>query len=120
MNWLDSTFPVDSDKTKPGVARGRCDPAAGDPATVEKAHPDASVIYSNIKVRCYLMSVTRQSVVLRLTQFPDWLAELDIHGSMSRMLRRGSIAHSEKLSSTRQQTHHRIRHGFWSDYNYFY
>ncbi len=51
MNWLDSHFPVNADVAKPGVSRGRCDPAAGDPKTVESAHPDASVVYSNIKVR---------------------------------------------------------------------
>ncbi|ERS95138.1 hypothetical protein HMPREF1624_08348 [Sporothrix schenckii ATCC 58251] len=50
MNWLDSNFPTTSPATDPGVARGRCDPAAGDPKTVESAHPDASVIYSNIKI----------------------------------------------------------------------
>ncbi|KAK4193542.1 glycoside hydrolase [Podospora australis] len=49
MNWLDSTFPADADPSKPGVARGRCDPEAGLPATVEAAHPDAYVVYSNIK-----------------------------------------------------------------------
>lgn len=50
MNWLDSNFPTTSPATSPGVARGRCDPTAGDPKTIESAHPDASVIYSNIKV----------------------------------------------------------------------
>lgn len=49
MNWLDSNFPVDADPSKPGIARGRCDPSAGDPKTVESAHPDASVTFSNIK-----------------------------------------------------------------------
>ncbi|KAJ4394579.1 Exoglucanase 1 [Gnomoniopsis smithogilvyi] len=48
MNWLDSTYPPGA--TGPGAVRGTCDPAAGVPATVEAAHPDASVIYSNIKV----------------------------------------------------------------------
>jgi cellulose 1,4-beta-cellobiosidase len=50
MNWLDSNYPTDKDASTPGVARGRCDPAAGDPKTVEAAHPDAYVIYSNIKL----------------------------------------------------------------------
>ncbi|KAH8884451.1 glycoside hydrolase [Thozetella sp. PMI_491] len=50
MNWLDSHFPTDATATSPGVARGRCDPAAGEPKTVEAAHPDAYVIYSNIKL----------------------------------------------------------------------
>lgn len=49
MNWLDSVYPTDGDPTKPGIKRGTCDPAAGLPATVEAAHPNASVIYSNIK-----------------------------------------------------------------------
>ncbi|KAK0667366.1 glycoside hydrolase [Cercophora samala] len=49
MNWLDSVFPNDADPEQPGVARGRCDPADGVPATIEAAHPDAYVIYSNIK-----------------------------------------------------------------------
>jgi cellulose 1,4-beta-cellobiosidase len=50
MNWLDSNYPTDADPSKPGIARGRCDPEAGVPETVEAAHPDAYVIYSNIKV----------------------------------------------------------------------
>lgn len=48
MNWLDSTFPEGA--SGPGSLRGPCDAAAGLPATVEAAHPDATVIYSNIKV----------------------------------------------------------------------
>lgn len=47
MNWLDSTFPVGS--TKPGAARGTCDPEAGNPQTVESQYPDASVTFSNIR-----------------------------------------------------------------------
>jgi cellulose 1,4-beta-cellobiosidase len=47
MNWLDSTYPVGG--TAPGNARGACDPLAGVPATVEAAHPDASVTFSNIR-----------------------------------------------------------------------
>jgi len=50
MNWLDSNYPPEADPRKPGVARGRCDPEAGLPETVEKEHPDAYVIYSNIKL----------------------------------------------------------------------
>jgi len=50
MNWLDSHFPTNADVAKPGVLRGRCSPEAGVPATVEVAHPDAYVIYSNIKL----------------------------------------------------------------------
>jgi cellulose 1,4-beta-cellobiosidase len=50
MLWLDSNYPLTKDPSTPGVARGACDAASGVPATVEKAHPDAYVIYSNIKV----------------------------------------------------------------------
>jgi cellulose 1,4-beta-cellobiosidase len=50
MNWLDSNYPTDGDASKPGIARGRCDATAGDPKVVEAAHPDAYVIYSNIKL----------------------------------------------------------------------
>ncbi|KAI0797478.1 cellulase [Abortiporus biennis] len=49
MLWLDSNYPTDGDPTKPGIARGTCDATSGTPATVESAHPDASVIFSNIK-----------------------------------------------------------------------
>ncbi|KAK1834695.1 glycoside hydrolase [Podospora conica] len=49
MNWLDSVFPNDADPEKPGVARGRCDPMLGEPATVEKDHADAYVVYSDIR-----------------------------------------------------------------------
>ncbi|KXX74890.1 Exoglucanase 1 [Madurella mycetomatis] len=49
MNWLDSNYPPEADPSEPGVARGRCDPEAGVPETVEKEHPDSYVIYSNIK-----------------------------------------------------------------------
>lgn len=48
MNWLDSTYPPEA--SGPGAVRGPCDPAAGLPETVEAAHPDATVIYSNIKI----------------------------------------------------------------------
>jgi cellulose 1,4-beta-cellobiosidase len=50
MNWLDSAYPPDADSTKPGILRGRCDPTAGEPATVEADHPDATVIYSKIRL----------------------------------------------------------------------
>lgn len=49
MNWLDSRFPVDGDVSKPGVLRGRCDPEAGLPKNIESAHPDAAVVFSDIK-----------------------------------------------------------------------
>ena len=47
MLWLDSTYPVDS--TKLGAKRGTCDAESGVPATVEGAHPDATVKFSAIK-----------------------------------------------------------------------
>ena len=50
MNWLDSHFPTTATATDPGVSRGRCDPADGDPKNVESKYPDAYVIYSNIKL----------------------------------------------------------------------
>ncbi|KAF2866245.1 exoglucanase-like protein 1 precursor [Massariosphaeria phaeospora] len=49
MLWLDSTYPTDADPEKPGVARGTCATDSGKPEVVEKDHPDATVIYSNIK-----------------------------------------------------------------------
>jgi len=48
MLWLDSTYPTDS--TKPGAARGTCPITSGDPKDVEANVPNASVVYSNIKV----------------------------------------------------------------------
>lgn len=50
MLWLDSNYPLDKDPSTPGVARGTCSADSGDPETVESQHPDATVIYSNIKV----------------------------------------------------------------------
>ncbi|KAI5779936.1 cellulose 1,4-beta-cellobiosidase [Peziza echinospora] len=50
MLWLDSSYPTDGDKSKPGVARGPCPTDSGDPADVESEHPSASVTFSNIKV----------------------------------------------------------------------
>uniref|UniRef100_A0A0W0FFI4 Glucanase n=1 Tax=Moniliophthora roreri TaxID=221103 RepID=A0A0W0FFI4_MONRR len=49
MLWLDSNYPLDKDASTPGVARGTCSSDSGDPKTVESQHPDATVIYSNIK-----------------------------------------------------------------------
>ncbi|EGG00616.1 family 7 glycoside hydrolase [Melampsora larici-populina 98AG31] len=46
--WLQSNYPLNKGN-KPGVSRGNCDPASGVPKTVEGAHPDASVEYSNIR-----------------------------------------------------------------------
>ncbi|KAJ5469202.1 hypothetical protein N7475_006954 [Penicillium sp. IBT 31633x] len=50
MLWLDSTYPTTASSTTPGAARGSCDISSGVPAEVEANHPDAHVIYSNIKV----------------------------------------------------------------------
>ncbi|KXG52935.1 Concanavalin A-like lectin/glucanases superfamily [Penicillium griseofulvum] len=50
MLWLDSTFPVDASSTTPGAARGSCDISSGSPEDVEANHPNAYVVYSNIKV----------------------------------------------------------------------
>lgn len=49
MLWLDSTYPADSDPSKPGNKRGPCSTSSGKPADVESQQVDASVTYSNIK-----------------------------------------------------------------------
>lgn len=49
MLWLDSTYPTDRDPSTPGAARGECDITSGVPADVEAAHPNAQVMFSNIK-----------------------------------------------------------------------
>ncbi|KAF1839453.1 exoglucanase-like protein 1 precursor [Decorospora gaudefroyi] len=49
MLWLDSTFPTDADPSKPGIARGTCPITSGVPEEVESEHPDATVVFSNIK-----------------------------------------------------------------------
>lgn len=49
MLWLDSTFPVDEDPEKPGVARGTCDTSSGKPADIEAANGNSKVVYSNIR-----------------------------------------------------------------------
>nr|AAF70170.1 cellulase CEL1 [Plenodomus lingam] len=50
MLWLDSTYPTDKNPdTDAGSGRGECAITSGVPADVESQHPDASVIYSNIK-----------------------------------------------------------------------
>jgi cellulose 1,4-beta-cellobiosidase len=48
MLWLDSTDPPT--KTTIGGPRGTCPTTGGKPADVEKNHPDAHVIFSDIKV----------------------------------------------------------------------
>ncbi|KAL3420687.1 glycosyl hydrolase family 7 [Phlyctema vagabunda] len=50
MLWLDSSYPVESDPSKPGIARGTCPTTSGDPKDVEANAGDSYVIYSNIKV----------------------------------------------------------------------
>lgn len=47
MLWLDSTYPIDS--TELGAARGSCPTDSGVPADVESQHPNANVVFSNIK-----------------------------------------------------------------------
>ncbi|KAF3080453.1 hypothetical protein TWF102_006125 [Orbilia oligospora] len=49
MLWLDSSFPVDEDPSKPGIARGTCDTSSGDPTDVEASVPNSSVTYSKIR-----------------------------------------------------------------------
>ena len=48
MLWLDSTYPTD--KTTWGGPRGTCDITSGKPTDVENQHPDAHVMYSDIRV----------------------------------------------------------------------
>lgn len=50
MLWLDSTYPTDKDPSTPGVGRGTCGTDSGKPDDVETNSPDATVIYSNIKI----------------------------------------------------------------------
>ncbi|KAG5336288.1 putative 1,4-beta-D-glucan cellobiohydrolase B [Termitomyces sp. T112] len=49
MLWLDSSYPVDADPNKPGIARGSCPTDSGVPSVVENQDASAYVIYSNIK-----------------------------------------------------------------------
>lgn len=49
MLWLDSNYPVDADPSQPGIARGTCPTSSGVPEEVEAQHPNAYVVYSNIK-----------------------------------------------------------------------
>ncbi|KAL4963760.1 putative 1,4-beta-D-glucan-cellobiohydrolyase [Aspergillus stella-maris] len=49
MLWLDSNYPTDEDPSVPGIARGTCPIDSGIPHEVEAEHPDAFVVYSNIK-----------------------------------------------------------------------
>ena len=47
MLWLDSTYPVT--KTTPGGPRGSCATTSGAPKDVEAQHPDAHVLFSNVR-----------------------------------------------------------------------
>lgn len=49
MLWLDSTYPVTADPSKPGVARGTCSTDSGKPADVESKYPGSTVVFSNIR-----------------------------------------------------------------------
>ncbi|RDB24361.1 Exoglucanase [Hypsizygus marmoreus] len=49
MLWLDSSYPVDADPSKPGIKRGTCATTSGKPEDVEVSAANASVTFSNIK-----------------------------------------------------------------------
>jgi cellulose 1,4-beta-cellobiosidase len=49
MLWLDSSYPVDADPSKPGIGRGTCSTTSGKPSDVESQYPGSSVTFSNIK-----------------------------------------------------------------------
>ncbi|KAF8596983.1 cellobiohydrolase I-II [Ceratobasidium sp. AG-I] len=49
MLWLDSTYPLDADPSKPGVARGSCSTGTGVPADIEVIGGISSVTFSNIR-----------------------------------------------------------------------
>ena len=49
MLWLDSDYPTDRDPSEPGVARGSCSTDSGVPADVEREHPDANYILTDIR-----------------------------------------------------------------------
>jgi len=50
MLWLDSTYPLSSKPSAPGVLRGPCKTSTGSPAYVRSRYPQASVTYSDIRV----------------------------------------------------------------------
>merc|ERR1712198_456342 len=50
MLWLDSNYPLDKDPSEPGVNRGPCPEDSGVPAKVEAEFPDATVIFSKVRV----------------------------------------------------------------------
>lgn len=49
MLWLDSNYPTDVPASNPGVGRGTCPITSGVPSDVQSQHPDAKVVFSNIK-----------------------------------------------------------------------
>jgi cellulose 1,4-beta-cellobiosidase len=49
MLWLDSSYPPDKDPNAPGVGRGECATDSGKPDDVKAKHPNAKVVFSNIK-----------------------------------------------------------------------
>ena len=51
MIWLDAVDPIPpkGEKPKPGALRGTCSPTSGDPKVVQKEHPNAYVVYSDVK-----------------------------------------------------------------------
>jgi len=50
MLWLDSSYPLDRDPEAPGIARGECPQDGGHPHDIIDATPNATVMFSNIKV----------------------------------------------------------------------
>ncbi|QRV99866.1 beta-1,4-D-glucan cellobiohydrolase [Ceratobasidium sp. AG-Ba] len=47
--WLDSSFPINLDPSKPGVARGSCTASSGAPSDIETSAASASVTHSNTR-----------------------------------------------------------------------
>lgn len=50
MLWLDSTYPVDADKDKPGVNRGPCSTDSGKPEQVESRYAHSTVKFGKVRV----------------------------------------------------------------------
>ncbi|KAK0239111.1 glycoside hydrolase [Armillaria nabsnona] len=49
MLWLDSDYPATASASQPGVSRGPCSTASGQPSQVESQSGNAQVIFPNIK-----------------------------------------------------------------------
>ena len=49
MIWLDATDPYPIPPGKSGARRGTCSQDSGKPATVEKQHPNAHVVFSDVR-----------------------------------------------------------------------